>query len=161
MILSREVVNILHILEDVSLLSDLTEEELLLLVPLTSVIEGGTGDVLIQEGKVVPNLFILLTGEASIKKKRPDGKQVEVATVGKNDLLGELTFLKMPPASASVEATTRFKALVLSQKDLHAVLQCHPALGSKIYRKFARVLCKRLAKMTAQFASFLPLSKSS
>ena len=144
-----------------SLFSDLTEGELLLLEPLGSVIEGRAGDVLIQEGKVVPNIFILLAGEASIMKKRPDGKQVEVATVGKNDLLGELTFLKMPPASASVEATTRFKALVLSQKDLHAVLRRHPVLGSKIYRKFARVLCRRLTKMTNQFAASLPPPKSS
>lgn len=152
---------ILGILEDVSLFSDLTEGELLLLEPLSSVIEGHSGDVIIQEGKVVQNLFILLGGEASIKKERPDGKQVTVATVGKNDLLGEMTFLKMPPASASVEATTRFKALVLSQKELHAVLRNHPALGSKIYRKFARVLCKRLTEMTNQVAVSLPLPKSS
>jgi len=152
-------VKILRVLEDVSLFSDLTEGELLLLEPLASVIEGRAGEMLIQEGKIVPNIFILLAGEATIKKKRPDGKQVEVSTAGKNDLLGELTFLKMPPASASVETTTRFKALVFGQKELHAVLRRHPVVGSKLYRKFARVLCRRLAKMTALFAASLPPPK--
>ena len=152
---------ILGILEDLSLFSDLAEEELRLLEPLCSVIEGKAGDVIIQEGSVVQNLFILMAGEASIKKKRPDGKQAQVATVGKNDLLGELTFLKMPPASATVEATTPFKALVVKQKELHVVLREHSVLGCKIYRKFARVLCVRLAKMTTQVAVSLPLPKSS
>ena len=151
----------LDILEDLPLFSDLTEEELLLLEPLSSVIEGDDGEVIIQEGKVVQNLFIILSGEASILKKRPDGKQVAVATVGKNDLLGEVTFLKMPPASATVKATTPFKTLVLSQKDLHAILRRNPALGSKIYRKFARVLCRRLTKMTLSVAASLPPAKSS
>jgi CRP-like cAMP-binding protein len=147
-------------LEDLSLFSDLTEQELLLIEPLCSVIEGKAGDVIIQEGKVITNLFILLGGKASIKKKRADGEQVEVAAAGKNDLLGEVTFLKMPPASATVEATSPFKALVLNQTALRRVLHAHPALGCKVYRKFARVLCRRLIRLTNQVAERLPTKGS-
>ena len=60
----------IDILEELSFFCDLTMEELALIAPLCTLIEGGTGDSIIQEGKLVPNLYILSPGKAVILKNR-------------------------------------------------------------------------------------------
>src|SRR5207247_10797347 len=90
------------ILEELSFFCDLTMEELALIAPLCTLIEGQAGDFIIQEGKLVPNLYILLSGKATVQKNRDDGKQVPPASVGKDELIGEVSFFKMAVASAPI-----------------------------------------------------------
>src|SRR5437899_2018553 len=98
---------------------DLTMEELALVAPLCTLIEGQAGDFIIQEGKLVPNLYILLSGRAAVLKNRDDGKRVPLASVGKDELIGEVSFFKLAVASATVETSSAFKALVVDQRKLH------------------------------------------
>ena len=146
----------LELLEEVSLFSDLTMEDLSLIEPLCSLKEGKAGDFIIQEGECVQNVYILLSGNAIVMRVRADGKKVSIDQVGKDDLLGEVTFFKNTPASASVQATAPFKALQFNQKDFHRLLDTHPPLGLKIYKKFSRVLSMRIKKRLAQLVEYLP-----
>jgi CRP-like cAMP-binding protein len=146
----------LEILEEVSLFADLTMDELALIQPLAVMKEGKAGDFIIQEGECVENVYILLSGNATVMRVRADGKKVSIDQVGKDDLLGEVTFFKNTPASASVQATAPFKALQFNQKDFHRLLDTHPPLGLKIYKKFSRVLSVRIKKRLAQLVEYLP-----
>jgi len=146
----------LDILEEVSLFADLTMEELAMIEPLCSFKEGLAGDFIIREGECVQNVYILLSGQAIVLRARADKKMVPIDEVGKDDLLGEVTFFKNTPASASVKATAPFKALELNQKDFHRLLDANPNLGLKIYKKFSRVLSVRIKKRLAQLVEYLP-----
>ncbi|MGH9427595.1 MAG: cyclic nucleotide-binding domain-containing protein [Terriglobia bacterium] len=148
----------IDILEELSFFCDLTMEELALIAPLCTLIEGGTGDSIIQEGKLVPNLYILFSGKAVILKNRGDGKQVQLASVEKEELVGEVSFFKMAVASATVKTSSAFKALVLDQRKLHTVLSANPTLGCKLYKKVARILSERLKNRTEQFVQQFPVS---
>jgi CRP-like cAMP-binding protein len=146
----------LDILEEVSLFSDLTMDELALIQPLAVMKDGKVGDFIIQEGECVEHVYILLSGQATVLRTRSDGKKVSIDQVGKDDLLGEVTFFKNTPASASVQATAPFKALQFNQKDFHRLLDTHPPLGLKIYKKFSRVLSVRIKKRLTQLVEHLP-----
>ena len=146
------------ILEELSFFCDLTMEELALIAPLCTLIEGGAGDSIIQEGKLVPNLYILFSGNAAILKNRGDGKQIQLASVEKEELVGEVSFFKMAVASATVKTSSAFKALVLDQRKLHTVLSANPKLGCKLYKKVARILSERLKNRTEQFVQQFPVS---
>lgn len=146
----------LEILEEVSLFSDLTMDELAVIEPLCKVIEGKAGDFIIQEGERVQSVYILLSGDATIKKAKADGKLVKIDQVRKDDLLGEVTFFKNTPASATVVANSPFRALELGHKELHRLLDDHPELGLKIYKKFARVLSVRIKSILARLIEHLP-----
>ena len=146
----------LAILEEVSLFSDLSMDELALIEPLCEFKEGKAGDVIIQEGECVQNVYVLLFGQAAVMRTRTDGKKVSIDQVGKDDLIGEVTFFKNTPASATVQATAPFKALQLNQKDFHRLLDSHPPLGLKIYKKFSRILSVRIKKRLAQLVEYLP-----
>ncbi|TAL09439.1 MAG: cyclic nucleotide-binding domain-containing protein [Nitrospirae bacterium] len=146
----------LDILEEVSIFADLSMDELALIVPLAVMKEGKAGDFLIQEGECVESVYILLAGTATVMKTRTDGKKVAIDEVGKDDLLGEVTFFKNTPASASVQATAPFRALQFNQKEFHRLLDDNPPLGLKIYKKFSRVLSVRIKKRLAQLIEYLP-----
>jgi CRP-like cAMP-binding protein len=93
----------IEILEDLSLFCDLTPEELDSIMPLSQLVEGKPGDCLVREGEQVKNLYILVSGEAHVNKTRTDGTQVQLGSLGKDDLIGEVTFLKQlrPPPRRS------------------------------------------------------------
>ncbi len=151
----KTMMKTIDILRELAFFAELTEEELGLIEPLCSLIEGKAGNTIIQEGEYVQNLYIVLAGSASVLKKRADGKQVSIASVGKDDLLGEITFFKMTVASATVQASSAFKALVMNQSAFHDFLKTHSELGCKVYRKMARVLSERLRNRTGQLAEHL------
>jgi CRP-like cAMP-binding protein len=134
----------------------LTTDELALIVPLAVMKEGKAGDFIIQEGECVENVYILLSGQATVLKTRSDGKKVSIEQVGKDDLLGEVTFFKNTPASAAVQATAPFKALQFNQKEFHRLLDGNPNLGLKIYKNFSRVLSARIKKRLTQLVEYLP-----
>src|SRR5437879_12190202 len=95
----------IDILEELSFFCDLTMEELALVAPLCTLIEGQAGDFIIQEGKLVPNLYILLSGQDTVRKDRSDGKRVPLASEGKDELIGEVSVFSMEVPSA--HAATR------------------------------------------------------
>ena len=147
---------LLDILEEVSIFADLTMEELSLLAPLCRVIEGKAGDVLVREGELVQHMYLLLSGEGTVTKTRADGKLVKLNRVGKDDLVGEITFFKNTPASASVVANGPYQALEIEQKEFHRLLGAYPKLGVKMYKKFARILSGRVKTCLAQLVEHLP-----
>jgi CRP-like cAMP-binding protein len=148
----------LDVLEEVSIFADLTMEELALIAPLCRMKQGKAGDFLIQEGECVQNVYILLDGQATVLKAKANGTLVPIDRVGKDELLGEVTFFKNTPASATVQANTPFKALELNQKEFHHLLDDNPALGLKIFKKFSRVLSVRIKKRLADLVEYLPQS---
>src|SRR5438552_17552922 len=93
----------IDILEELSFFCDLTKEELALVAPLCTLIEGQAGDSTIQEGKLVPNLYILLSGKAPALKNRDDGKRGPLASAGNDELIGEVCFFKLSGASTPVD----------------------------------------------------------
>jgi len=128
-----------------SFFSDLSPQELDIVLPLCKEIEGKAGDVLISEGQAVRNLYILLAGEVSVFKKQPDGTQTLLATVWKGDVLGELSFLQSVSASATVKAKQPFTALAIDQQDLQRLLVTDLNMAAKLYQKLALIASRRMS----------------
>jgi CRP/FNR family transcriptional regulator, cyclic AMP receptor protein len=143
----------IEILEQLSLFCDLTSEELDSIRPLCQLVEGKPGDSLVREGEEGKNLYILVSGEAHVNKTRTDGKQVHIGSLGKDDLVGEITFYKtITPAAATVEAKTIFTAVAIKQREFHRFLDKRPPLGFKLYKHFARIMSGRFKNLIGQFA---------
>lgn len=143
----------IEVLEELSLFSDLTPDELDSIMPLCQLVEGKPGNCLVREGEQVKNLYILVSGEAHVNKTRTDGKPVQLGSLRKGDLIGEITFYKtIIPAAATVEAKTIFTAVALNQKEFHRFLDKRPLLGFKIYKHFARIMSQRFKNLISQFA---------
>jgi CRP-like cAMP-binding protein len=80
--------------------------------------------VLIRQGEFPDGVWVLSHGEAEVY----DDKNRHKATLGANDLIGEMSYLTRKPPSATVRMETDGRALFWQQKKLEAFFRLHPTL---------------------------------
>lgn len=101
---------------------------------VTNIITFKAGDVLIQEGRRGPGLFVLLGGQALVKKKATakiagdDVEFIHLATLRGGDLCGEMSMLNDAPTNATVTCAEDLEALFLSRDAFKSVTSEHPEL---------------------------------
>jgi CRP/FNR family transcriptional regulator, cyclic AMP receptor protein len=99
------------------------------------------GKVLTEEGTIGREFFIIVSGQASVRR---NGRKV--ATLGPEQYFGELSLLDRLPRSATVIADTEMELLVLGQREFNGVLDAVPALS----RKLLAVMAARLREADAR-----------
>ena len=98
------------------------------------------GAVLIEEGKPVAWLVLVLEGELAVSVAGIG----EVARLGAGEVVGELSFVDTAPPSATVAARQRTLALFIDKADLLRKLEIDVAFGCRFYRALAVFLADRL-----------------
>ncbi|MDZ8240556.1 MAG: cyclic nucleotide-binding domain-containing protein [Nostoc sp. ChiQUE01a] len=104
------------------------------------------GKVLIEEGKPVEALYILLDGKLGIFVTTPDNKLVEreIAQSVKGEILGEMSFVEATTASATVKAAESSVLLALPQQKLAEKLKRDTGFTARFYKAIAVVLVDRI-----------------
>ncbi|MBF6554588.1 MAG: cyclic nucleotide-binding domain-containing protein [Acidimicrobiales bacterium] len=122
-------------LKTIWLFSSCTASELRKIRSSLDEIEVPKGKVLVEEGRIGLEFFIVVTGTAVVTR---NGKRV--ATLGPGDHFGELALLDRRPRSASVTSETDLDVLVLSQRQFNGLLQSVPSIGRKMLAAMANRL---------------------
>lgn len=136
-----------NLIAELAFFSDLSDAERDAIAPYCREVKGAAGSLIIREGRPVKNLYILLSGGASVFKKRADGKQALLASVGKGDVLGELSFLQSVLGTATVKAKRPFRALAIDQGGLQRIMVTHLNMAAKLYRRLALVAGRRMSAL--------------
>ncbi|MFD0862942.1 cyclic nucleotide-binding domain-containing protein [Sungkyunkwania multivorans] len=112
------------------------------------------GDVLIHRDEEIENLYIILSGELSIR----DGitNINEIASVGPGEVLGEMSFLEARPPSVSVIATEVCEIYVISKALITNRMQMDLQFKANFYYAMALFLSNRLRKTTDQLGFGTP-----
>jgi CRP/FNR family transcriptional regulator, cyclic AMP receptor protein len=100
------------------------------------------GTVLIQEGKAIDTLHILLEGTLSVSVSALEGKTIARLTSGA--VVGEMSFADARPPSATVQAVENSLVLSIPRADLVEKLQKDEGFASRFYRAIAIFLSTRL-----------------
>ena len=102
--------------------------------------------LVINEGEVLRNLYVILAGEVSVFLPAGDERlaDVQLSVLQKNNCLGEYSFIDHQPASASVRCKTDCVLYQIDDQTLEAYLSEHQAAGSIIYRNLLVMLVARL-----------------
>jgi len=90
------------------------------------------GEVLIREGKPGTQFFVLLHGQAEVRRKRR-----RLGGLGHGDFFGEISLLSDRPTTASVAVTTEARVLVIEPGDFRQLLESLPLMQMKIVRALA------------------------
>ena len=85
------------------------------------------GEVLVQEGKQGHELYVILSGQAGVRRK---GRNV--ATLGPGDYFGELAVLHPAPRTATVTAKTPMEVLIVTSRELSVLLEDVPVVARKL-----------------------------
>lgn len=111
----------------VDLFRGCTRQERAKIAALTTDLRFDAGKVLCQQGSPGLEAFVIVDGAASVEI---DG--VEVATLGPNDVFGEMALLDGGPRVATVTATTPIEVLVLTRKEFTSMLAASPAIALRV-----------------------------
>ena len=125
----------------VPLFSALSKKELQTIARASDDVDVPKGKVLVQEGKPGHEFFLIINGNASVKR----GKR-EIAKLGPGQYFGELALLDRGPRSASVIAKDDMEVLVLGQREFAGVIDEVPTLAHKLLTTMAQRLREADAK---------------
>lgn len=110
------------------------------------------GEEIIHQGSLGDSVFILRSGEASVELAVTSKRSV-LATLGPDDVCGDMAFLERGKATATVVARdTEVKADEISGADLREIFEAFPRLGSRFYLSLAVVLAQRLRHTSRELA---------
>lgn len=82
-----------------------------------------------------------------------DGKHLHVASFGRGDFVGEISFLDHGPRSADAIAECDVSLFVISRAAFDRVAQTHPRLGQAVFASLASALALRLRLADSEIGS--------
>lgn len=124
------------------LLGELVDEDIDWMVSTGRREEVPAGTVLIQEGRSIDTLLILLEGTLSVSVAALEGKTIARLTSGA--VVGEMSFADARPPSATVQAVENSLILSIPRAHLLAKLKEDEGFASRFYRALAIFLSTRL-----------------
>jgi CRP/FNR family cyclic AMP-dependent transcriptional regulator len=125
-----------ELIKKVPLFSKLSKKELGEVAHIADELDLPKGKVMAVEGDRGREFFVLLEGEADVKKG-----DMSINTMREGDFFGEIALVTQMPRTASVTATTDVRVLVITDRDFSALLKHSPEVG----RGVAEALAERIA----------------
>jgi len=90
------------------------------------------GEALMEQGQRGLGLVVIVSGSVQVVKKLATGEELDVASVGPGEFIGEISVLDDRPRSASVIAKEDADCLVLSSWSFSAALKNHPEIALEL-----------------------------
>jgi len=103
------------------------------------------GTVLIQQGKAVQSLYIVLEGELTVLHGRT---KKELARLGAGEIAGEMSFVDSRPPSATVSAQSDAVVYHIPTRILGEALAANPGFAARFYKSVATFLSDRVRQAT-------------
>ncbi len=103
------------------------------------------GERVISEGEKGREFYIVLSGEFSVVKTMPSGKEKLIAKLHPGDTFGEMSFLDGRPRAATVIAETPGLLLKFERSSLMRI----PETAAKIYFNMASLMAGRVRETNA------------
>jgi len=95
------------------------------------------GEILIEQGVPVEDLYILLEGRLAVWLKPRRGPDKEIAKLNAGEIVGEMSFVDARPPSATVKGVEDSTVFGISKAVLSAKLQADFGFAARFYRALA------------------------
>ncbi|WGV26492.1 cyclic nucleotide-binding domain-containing protein [Halotia branconii] len=147
------------------LLKELTNSDIDWMIAIGHQREIAAGTVLIQEGKTINSLHILLDGMLTVTAAEPDNNPLtrafaaiegietpnrEIARLSSGEVVGEVPFVSTRLTATTVKAVEKSLVLSIPQQELAAKLQQDVGFASRFYRAIAIILSDRIQSIINQ-----------
>lgn len=109
--------------------------------------EYADGDYIIRQGELGDKMYVIQEGEVEVVLESEQGDLV-AATLGKEEIIGEMALFDQEVRSASVRAKGKVHALAVDRKNLFARISENPTLAFRLIR----TLCTRVRSLDQELA---------
>ncbi|MBL7715175.1 MAG: cyclic nucleotide-binding domain-containing protein [Bdellovibrionales bacterium] len=133
----------MDILSGVHVFKYLSYAELLKVMEVSKKMEVPEGSVIIQQGATGTDMFVVLSGELSVRKD-----QTHIAKRGTGEVLGEMAMIDNSARFASVVASKPSALLRIQRDPLFALMQKEPRLAVKLLWAICSAQNDRLKETT-------------
>ncbi len=116
-------------LRKVSLFSELNERNLKLLAKSCKNRTFEVGEYLVKQNDDGIGLFVIMSGKVKVTKTTGDGSEIDIATHGPGDFIGELSVLDGAKRTASVVALEKTECALLTSWDFNAIMDTNPEIA--------------------------------
>lgn len=147
-----------EVLRSIPLFAKVEPAKLKLLAFTSERLEYMPGDELFRQGDYGDAAYIILDGEADILVDTPKGA-VKVATLGKNDIIGEIAILCDVPRTATVVAQSDLETLRVSKDGFFHLVTQFPQVGIEVMSELAARLHHTTQALTVTRAKLDELEK--
>lgn len=128
-----------ELLRQIPFFADMEAPRLKLLAFMSQRVAFDAGRVLFRQGDVADAAYLIIEGEADILVDTASGP-VTIATLGRNDIVGEMAILCDVPRTATVHAKTRLVALRIAKEPFLRMVREFPKMAVSIMRELAHRL---------------------
>lgn len=104
--------------------------------------------VLFRQGDEGDAAYVIMEGEADVIIDTPAG-EIVLATVGRNDFVGEIAILCDVPRTATIRAKSTLDTLKVSKEHFIRLISEFPEMGIEVMRELADRLVKTSADLAA------------
>ncbi len=125
-----------EVLREVPIFASVDPSKLKLLAFASRRLTFDTGQTLCSEGETGETAFVIVKGSAEVFI-RAGSENIKVATVGRNEFIGDMAILCDRPRSATVKATCPCETLVIGKSQLMGLLKSFPEMGIAMMRVLA------------------------
>ena len=108
---------------------------------------GHPGNVIIEEGAIQTEVFVVVSGKLEVHAKQDDGSEILLAQIGPGETLGEISLFNPGPATATVTAVEFSQLWRIADEDLMHFMEENPGAGNVLLRTLASILAQRLRQM--------------
>jgi CRP-like cAMP-binding protein len=145
-----------EVLRSIPLFAKIEPAKLKLLAFTSERLSFMAGDELCREGDVGDAAYIILSGEAEVLVDTPRGP-LAVATLTRNDIIGEIAVLCDVPRTASVKALTDLETLKVSKDNFFHLMTQFPQIGIQVMSELAARLHHTTQALTSARARLAEL----
>ena len=141
-----------ELLRQVPFFSEIEPGKLKLLAFMSERVGYDAGKTLFRQGDLGDAAYLIIDGEADIIVDTPSGA-LTIATLGANDIVGEMAILCDVPRTATVRAKNRLVALRIAKDPFMRMVREFPNMSVSIMRELAHRLeltNNRLLKATSE-----------
>ena len=131
-------------LKKVPFFKGLSKEDVTLLSKKFSRVNLPQDAVIFNQGERADRLYILLSGQVSIRFKPHDGEDIPVAKISEGGAFGWSAALGREDYTSCAVTTSDSTALFISGQDLRDLCVSHPETGVLILERLAGVIAERL-----------------
>jgi CRP-like cAMP-binding protein len=118
-----------EILRTVPLFADISAQHLKGIAKSCSERVFKKGDVIVKQGNPGIGLFIIVAGKVKVVKTLDHGREMEIATHGHGEVIGEMAVLDGAPRTANVIAVEDTTCLVLASWAFNSFMESHPEVA--------------------------------
>src|SRR5258708_1796220 len=131
-----------EVLRRVPMFAEIEPAKLKLLAFMCERVGFDAGNRLMQQGDLADAAYLILDGHAEVILETLDGPVI-VATLGVNEIVGEMGILGNAPRAATVRAKDRLIALRISKEPFMRMVREFPTVAVSIMQELAQRLHRR------------------